>query len=250
MNDPVSQKPVVALFATCLVDLMRPSVGFAAARLIEAAGFSVVVPEGQTCCGQPNYNSGDQKNARQMALQTIEVLEPFERVVVPSGSCAGMIKVHYPTLFAESAEDLARAEALAAKTDELTVFLTKAGATPVATSSTDRITYHDSCAGLRELEIHDQPRALMGQISGLNLVEMEEPNVCCGFGGTFCVKYPDISGRMVENKVADIESSGANIVAMGDVGCLLNIEGRLDREGRSIRALHVAEVLAGPEGEA
>ena len=238
-------RPRVALFVTCLVDLMRPSVGVAAVRLLRAAGCEVVVPEGQTCCGQPNYNAGDRQNAIRTAERTIHLLAPYEQVVVPSGSCGGMIKKHYPRLFDEGTEMHSQAEALAAKTDELTVFLHRVGAVPPVDRLERQLTYHDSCSGLRELGVHDQPRRLLGQIPGLDVVEMAEPDVCCGFGGLFCVKYPDVSGRMVENKVADIATTGADMVAMGDVGCLMNVEGRLSREGRPIRACHVAEVLAG-----
>ena len=235
----------VALFVTCLVDLMRPSVGVAAVRLLRAAGAEVVVPDRQTCCGQPNYNAGDRKHAMQVAERTISLLAPYEQVVVPSGSCAGMMKKHYPGLFDEGTDMRNQAEALAAKTDELTVFLDRVGAVPLVDLMEKQLTYHDSCSGLRELGVHDQPRKLLNQIPGLDLVEMAEPDVCCGFGGLFCVKYPDISGRMVENKAADIAATGADIVAMGDVGCVMNVEGRLSREGQTVRACHVAEVLAG-----
>lgn len=245
MKKPLDAKPEAALFVTCLVDLMRPEVGFAAASLVEAAGFEVVVPKWQSCCGQPNYNSGDRRAARSMAARTIEVLEPYAHVVVPSGSCAGMIKVHYPTLFDEADALFGKARALAEKTEELTVFLARHGYTPSVTLQATRVAYHDSCSGLRELGIRDQPRALLRKLPGLKLLELSEPEVCCGFGGTFCVKYPDISGRMAENKAADIAAIGADTVAMGDVGCLLNIEGKLRREGRDIRACHVAELLAG-----
>lgn len=224
---------------------MRPEVGFAAASLIEAAGFDVIVPRGQTCCGQPNYNSGDRRAARSMAARTITLLEPYRHVVVPSGSCAGMIKVHYPALFDEADALSGKAQALAAKTEELTAFLHRHGYRPAVPLSSSRVTYHDSCSGLRELGIREQPRALLRRIPGLKLVEMAEPEVCCGFGGAFCVKYPDISARIVHNKAADIEASGADIVAMGDVGCLMNIEGMLRRERRPVRACHVAELLAG-----
>jgi L-lactate dehydrogenase complex protein LldE len=245
VKKPIETKPEAALFVTCLVDLMRPEVGFAAASLIEAAGFEVVVPRWQTCCGQPNYNSGDRRAARSMAERTIEVLDPYKRVVVPSGSCAGMIKVHYPRLFDEGEALFDKARALGEKTEELTVFLTRHGYQPSVPLEATRVAYHDSCSGLRELGIREEPRALLRKLPALKLVELSEPEVCCGFGGTFCVKYPDISGRMVGNKTADIAATGADTVAMGDVGCLLNIEGRLRREGRDIRACHVAELLAG-----
>lgn len=238
----------MALFATCLVDLMRPSVGFAAARLIEHAGYTVEVPRGQTCCGQPNYNGGDRNGAKAIAVATIELLEPYEIIVVPSGSCAAMIKQHYPSLFEEDDPLHATARDLAERTHELVTFLAQAGYTPAA-SVEQRVTYHDSCSGLRELGIHDQPRDLLARVDGLTLTEMDEPEVCCGFGGTFCVKYPDVSGRMAANKTADIEATGADVVAMGDVGCLLNIEGKLHREGRNVGACHVAELLAAALGD-
>ena len=245
VEKPSKPKAEAALFVTCLVDLMRPEVGFAAASLIEAAGFDVVVPKWQTCCGQPNYNSGDKRAARSMAERTIEVLEPYAHVVVPSGSCAGMIKLHYPTLFDEADALFGKARALADKTEELTVFLARHGYRPSVPLQATRVAYHDGCSGLRELGIRDQPRALLRKLPGLKLLELAEPEVCCGFGGTFCVKYPDISGRMAANKTADIAATGADTVAMGDVGCLLNIEGKLRRDGSDIRACHVAELLAG-----
>ncbi|MEN3951021.1 (Fe-S)-binding protein [Iodidimonas sp. SYSU 1G8] len=245
MKKPSESKGEVALFVTCLVDLMRPEVGFASASLIEAAGFEVVVPKGQSCCGQPNYNGGDRNAARRMAERTIALLQRYERVVVPSGSCAAMIKLHYPSLFDEADALFGKARALADKTQELTTFLAANGYVPAVKLAATRVTYHDSCSGLRELGIHDQPRALLRRIDGLRLVELSEPEVCCGFGGTFCIKYPDISNRMVSNKTADIAATGASVVAMGDVGCLMNIEGRLRREGSSVRACHVAELLAG-----
>ena len=245
VKKPSKPKAEAALFVTCLVDLMRPEVGFAAASLIDAAGFDVVVPKGQSCCGQPNYNSGDRRAARSMAERTIRLLEPYKHVVVPSGSCAGMIVKHYPGLFDEADAFFGKAAALAAKTEELTVFLARTGFRPAVPLAATRVTYHDSCSGLRELGIHDQPRALLKKLPGLKLVELAEPEVCCGFGGTFCVKYPDISNRMAENKAADIAATGADTVVMGDVGCLLNIEGKLRREGSAVRACHVAELLAG-----
>ncbi|MBI1182362.1 MAG: (Fe-S)-binding protein [Alphaproteobacteria bacterium] len=234
----------IALFVTCLVDLMRPEVGFAAAALAERAGFRVVVPEGQTCCGQPNFNGGDRAAARRMAARVIRLLEPFERVVVPSGSCAAMIAVHYPSLFDDADALAGKARALAVRTRELTAFLAEAGFAPEARAGAAPVAYHDACSGLRELGVRAQPRALLRQ-AGVDVVELAEPEVCCGFGGTFCVKYPDISARMAANKAADIEAAGAATVAMGDVGCMLNIEGRLHRQGSAVRVRHVAEILAG-----
>jgi L-lactate dehydrogenase complex protein LldE len=241
MNSP----PRVALFATCLVDLFRPAVGFAAVRLLEAAGCRVEVPRGQTCCGQPAYNSGDRADAITLARQTIRALKGYDYVVVPSGSCGGTLKKHYPTLFDDPAEKAA-AEDLAGRTHELVSFLTDVvGLERVDVALEARVTYHDACSGLRELAIRDQPRKLLGTVSGLELAELEGTEVCCGFGGTFCVKYPDISTRMVDDKADAIERTGAELVLAGDLGCLMNIAGRLQRRGSKIAARHVAEVLAG-----
>jgi L-lactate dehydrogenase complex protein LldE len=238
--------PRVGLFVTCLVDLFRPTVGFAAVKLLEDAGCTVEVPRDQTCCGQPAYNSGDRKTAQDLARQTIAAFEGFDHVVVPSGSCAGMIRKHYPSLLADDPAWAHRAQHLSARTHELVSFLVDVlGVTAVDARYDDRVTYHDSCSGLRELGIKAQPRQLLASVQGVALTELPEAEVCCGFGGTFCVKYPDISNRMAENKAADIAATGADTVAMGDVGCLLNIEGKLRREGRDIRACHVAELLAG-----
>ena len=236
----------VGLFVTCLVDLFRPSVGFAAVKLLEDAGCVVEAPATQTCCGQPAHNSGDRRNSRAIARQVIEAFENFDAVVAPSGSCAGMIKHHYPGLFADDAAWRRRAEALAAKSFELISFLTdELGVETVASSFDGSVTYHDSCAGLRELGVREQPRRLLGSVQGLQMKELPGANVCCGFGGTFCVKYPEISTRMVRDKVADIADTGAGALLAGDLGCLLNMAGRLTREGRGVEVRHIAEVLAG-----
>ena len=239
-------QPSVALFVTCLVDLMRPSIGFAAVKLLEAAGCRVAVPEMQTCCGQPAYNSGDRKGTRRFARQVIEAFSPFDYVVAPSGSCAGMLKMHYPRLFDDDPAMRGKAEALAAKVHELVSFLVDVrGMESVQAAYRGSVAYHDSCSGLRELGIAEQPRALLRKIEGLKLVELAEREACCGFGGTFCVKYSDISNAMVARKTADIARTGADLVLAGDLGCLMNIAGKLKREGSSIEARHVAEVLAG-----
>ncbi len=236
----------VGLFVTCLVDLFRPSVGFAAVKLLEDAGCTVEVPEAQTCCGQPAYNTGDRKTAKDIAEKTIRAFEPYEYVVVPSGSCAGMLKKHYPTLFGEGAGVQSRARALADKTYELVSFLTDVlGVEGVDAQFGRRVTYHDSCSGLRELKVHKQPRKLLSSVAGLELREMSDANVCCGFGGTFCVKYPDISNDMLTKKMANIEASGAEVLLAGDMGCLMNMAGKLKRGGSRIEVRHVAEVLAG-----
>jgi len=236
----------VGLFHTCLVDLMRPNVGFASVKLLEDAGCLVEVPELQTCCGQPAYNSGDFGDAQRIAEQVIAAFEDYDYLVAPSGSCAGMIKEHYPRLFATDAGWRNRAQHLAGRSYELLSFLHDVlGVGDLGVAYAGSATYHDSCSGLRELAIHGQPRALLAKVSGLALVEMADSNVCCGFGGTFCVKYPKISEHLVSEKVANIAATGADTVLGGDLGCLLNIAGRMKREGRETKVFHVAEVLAG-----
>jgi L-lactate dehydrogenase complex protein LldE len=237
----------VGLFITCLVDLMRPRIGFAAIRLLEAAGCEVVVPRTQTCCGQPAYNSGDRASAKALARKVLDEFEGFDYVVAPSGSCAGMIRTHYPELLHDAPDELERVRKLCERTYELTDFLVnvaKLGAVPGNLNST--ITYHDSCAGLRELSIKGQPRQLLAKVPGLKLIEMEEAETCCGFGGTFAVKFGEISTHIAERKCANIAASGADAVVLGDLGCMLNIEGRLRRRGDTkTKVLHIAEVLAG-----
>ena len=236
----------VGLFVTCLVDLFRPTVGFAAAALLERAGCEVAVPAAQVCCGQPAYNSGDRADTKAIAEGVIAAFEPFDATVAPSGSCAGMIKRHYPALFAGDSAWEPRARRLAERTFELVSFLVdECGVETVDARHEGKVTYHDSCSSLREMGVRAQPRRLLGSVDGLELAELEAPDVCCGFGGTFCVKYPDISGRMVADKARDIAATGAETVLAGDMGCLLNIAGRLSREGTAVRARHVAEVLAG-----
>ena len=241
-------QPRIGLFATCLVDLFRPTVGFAAVKLLEDAGCVVEVPA-QTCCGQPAYNSGDRATAQALARQVIATFEGFDFVVAPSGSCAGMIKQHYPSLFENDPDWRARANRLSAKTFELTSFLTDVlGVERVAARYAGTVTYHDACSGLRELGVKTQPRQLLATVEGLELRELEESEVCCGFGGTFCVKYPELSNRMVSDKAARILATGADTVLAGDLGCLLNIAGKLQRDGAAIKVRHVAEVLAGLTG--
>ncbi len=241
-----AQKPRVALFATCLVDLFRPTVGFAAAALLEAAGCDVEVPQGQTCCGQPAWNSGDRKGAGAVARAMIALFEPYDYVVLPSGSCGATVKKDYAEILGDDPPWRDRAEALAAKTYELVSFLTDVMGVEAVTARVEgAATYHDSCSGLRSLGIKEQPRRLLASVDGLSLREMEDAEVCCGFGGTFCVKYPDISNRMVSDKTDRIAATGADLVLAGDLGCLMNMAGKLSRQGRTVKARHVAEVLAG-----
>lgn len=238
--------PRVGLFVTCLVDLYRPTVGIAALRLLKAAGCTVEVPAAQTCCGQPAYNAGNRATAADLARRVIALFEPYDYVVAPSGSCAGMIAHHYAAALADDPEWKARAERLGARTYELVSFLVDVMRMSRVEARYDgTVTYHDSCSGLREMGVKTQPRTLLGSVVGLRLVEMAEAEVCCGFGGTFCVKYPEISVRMVSDKVENIAASGADTLLAGDVGCLMNIAGRLSRLGRPVKVRHVAEVLAG-----
>jgi L-lactate dehydrogenase complex protein LldE len=246
VTQQIEKKPHVGLFVTCLVDLFRPTVGFAAIKLIEEAGCTVGVPRTQTCCGQPAYNSGDRADTRAIAENTIEAFEDFDYVVAPSGSCAGMLKKHYPGLFRGDAAWIERAQAFSAKVHELVSFLVDVrGMRGVNARLDAAVTYHDSCSGLRELDIKQQPRALLASVAGVKLVEMQDPDVCCGFGGTFCVKYPDISNSIVETKTRSIAASGASTLLAGDLGCLMNMAGKLKREGSKVEVRHVAEVLAG-----
>jgi L-lactate dehydrogenase complex protein LldE len=236
----------VGFFVTCLVDLMRPSIGFAAIKLLEYGGADVFVPPAQTCCGQPAYNSGDRADTIALARKLVEEFEGCDYLVAPSGSCSGMIKTHYAELFADDSAWSARVGALAAKTYELTDFLVgvlKLERVPGTFQGT--ITYHDSCAGLREMGVKAQPRELLAKMDGVRLSEMAECETCCGFGGTFAIKFGEISSRLADNKCQHIVTNGADTVVLGDLGCMLNIEGRLRRRGDATRVMHVAEVLAG-----
>lgn len=247
MAEPMARR--VGLFVTCLVDLIRPSVGFAAAKLLEDAGCIVEVPP-QSCCGQPAFNSGDRATAQEIARHVIKAFAPCDYVVAPSGSCAGMLKVHYPEMFRGDPNWQPRADAFAEKTYELVSFLVDVcGVNRVAARLDATATYHDSCSGLRELGVRDQPRCLLATVSGLKLTEMHDANVCCGFGGTFCVKYPEISNAIVGKKAAAIAATGADLLLAGDLGCLMNMAGKLQRDGAAIEARHVAEVLAGMTDE-
>jgi L-lactate dehydrogenase complex protein LldE len=240
----------VGLLVTCLVDLMRPSVGFAAVKLLEDAGCEVDAPR-QSCCGQPAFNSGDRATARALAEQAIDAFSQYDYVVAPSGSCAGQLRVHYPELFRGDPGWQARADAFAAKCYELTAFLVDVlGADRVQARCARTATYHDSCSSLRELGVRAQPRRLLGAVGGLTLREMRDADACCGFGGTFCVKFPEISDAIVGKKAANATATGADMLLSNDLGCLMNIAGKLQREGSGMEARHVAEVLAGMDGPA
>lgn len=237
----------VGFFITCLVDLMRPEVGLSAVKLLEAAGCTVEVPLAQTCCGQPGFNSGDTEAGRELARKFLDEFERYDYVVVPSGSCGGMIRHHYPTLFRDEPDLRQRVQALAERTYELTSFLHDvAGLRALPGRFEGEITYHDSCSGLRELGVREQPRALLALNPAIRVTEMRDAHACCGFGGTFALKYGNISAAIVDEKIENVHASGARCVVLGDLGCMLNIEGRLRRCGdHTTRVLHVAQVLAG-----
>lgn len=243
---PGKPSPRVGLFVTCLVDAIRPQIGFAAIRLLQEAGCVVEVPQAQTCCGQPAFNSGDDGATAALARQTIAAMEPYDYVVLPSGSCAGTIRHGYPELLADDPEWGPRAAALAAKTHEITSFLVDVmGFLPKGRQLHASATYHDSCSGLRELGVAAQPRALLAEIAGLEMRPLEGSDTCCGFGGTFCVKYPAISNGIVTEKAEAIEKTGADLLLAGDLGCLMNMAGKLHRRGAATRCFHTIEVLAG-----
>ena len=239
-------RPLVGLFATCLVNAWRPGIGLAAAELIERAGCEVRLPP-QTCCGQPSYNSGDNDTARELALKMVGDFADCDYVVVPSGSCAAMIKLHHPTLF-EPGSDRDRVAELAGRCHELFSFLVDVrGLKDVDAEYPQKVAYHDGCSGLRELGVHDAPRALLAKVRGCELREIGEGDVCCGFGGVFCVKYPQISTRLVTDRIEAIRDTGATTLAGGDLGCLLNIAGRALRLGVPLRVHHAAEILTGAD---
>jgi L-lactate dehydrogenase complex protein LldE len=242
----MTARPKVGLFVTCLVDLVRPQVGFAAVKLLEDSGCDVAVPASQTCCGQPAWNAGADGDAVAIARQVIEAFEGFDYVVVPSGSCGGMIKRHYPEALDGDPAWRQRALNLAAKTHELMSFLVKVmGVKSVPARYAGTGCYHDSCSSLREMGVREEPRLLLNAVEGLTLKDLQEPETCCGFGGLFSVKYPEISEKMADNKIADIQASGAQILAGPDLGCLLHLAGRMERRGIRTEVRHAAEILAG-----
>ena len=243
-------KPRVGLFVTCLVDLVRPQVGFAAVKLLEQAGCEVEVPAAQTCCGQPAWNAGADAHSVDIARQVIAAFEGFDYVVVPSGSCGGMIKRHYTEVFEKDEAWLPRARALAAKTHELMSFLVKVrGMSGVTAQFAKTVCIHDSCSSLREMGVKAEPRALLGSVGGLTIDELKDQQTCCGFGGLFSVKYPEISERMADDKIADALATKATVLTGGDLGCLLHLKGRMARQGKALEVRHAAEILADMGGE-
>lgn len=239
------EAPLVGLFVTCLVDLFRPAIGFAAIKLLEDAGARVEIPLTQTCCGQPAFNSGDRVDAQAIARQVVDVFEGFDYVVAPSGSCAGMLKLHYAALLADDPAYAERAKTLAEKSHELTRFLVDVlYLEGVDATYAARVTYHDSCASLRETGSGWAARRLLQSIRGIDLVELPDAEACCGFGGAFSVKYPGISSAIAEAKSRTIAATDASCVVSCDLGCLMQIAGKLSRDGKKIQVRHIAELLA------
>ena len=246
MPDDVGMTAAVQLFPTCIGDVVAQQTATDAERVLDALGIDHQRPSGTTCCGQPAFNSGDKADAAAIARNVIAAFKVFDFVVAPSGSCGGMIVKHYPELFEPGSADHAAAVELAGRTHELVSFLTRVMKVDrVEASFPARATYHDSCSGLRELGIKAEPRRLLAGVEGFSLAEMTDAEVCCGFGGTFCVKYPGISDKMLEKKLRHIHATGADTLVAGDLGCLMNMAGKLKREGSPVKVRHIAEVLAG-----
>lgn len=235
----------IQLFVTCIIDTLYPETGEAVVRLLEKAGARVSFPPDQTCCGQPAFNAGLRSQARQMAIQTLRTFDNYPGpVVVPSGSCAAMIRHSYPELFAHDPEWLPKAQQLAERTYELTEYLVDVlGVTDLGVELNQRITYHSSCHLLRGLGVDRQPRQLLAAIHGAELVELTETGDCCGFGGVFSVEHPEISSAMLDRKISNLEASGAEVVVACDAGCVTNINGGLHRKRKSLRAVHIADLL-------
>jgi L-lactate dehydrogenase complex protein LldE len=237
----------VALFATCLVDLVAPEVAEASVALLRAAGVEVDAPGDQTCCGQPWWTSGFPEEARRVARGALEAFEAAEAVVVPSGSCAAMLRSGYPRLFAGTGDE-GRARDLAARTHELSSFLVDVLGASGGGRFEGRVAYHDGCHGLRELGLGSQGRRLLTGIAGLELVEIDPPVACCGFGGTFSLRLPELAEAMADDELARVEAADAEVVVAGDPGCLLHLGGRASRRGSRMRFLHLAVLLARARG--
>ena len=234
----------LALFVPCYIDQFHSAVALATARVLQHLGHEVIVPAGQTCCGQPTFNTGDWDESRRIARHFLEVFEPYETVVAPSGSCVGMVRENYPWLF-EGQPELPRAQAMAPRVHEFTSFLVDClGVTDLGAMVEATVTLHDSCHALRELGIRQQPRALLANVQGLTLVEMPQSDVCCGFGGAFSVKYPEISTAMADDKLANAVSTEAEFITGVEASCLMHLRGRIERRGLPIKTIHIAELLA------
>jgi L-lactate dehydrogenase complex protein LldE len=236
----------VQLFVTCILDTIYPQIGEAVVDVLERAGCTIEFQPEQTCCGQPSFNAGLHNEARKIAKHTIEVFEKSTGpLVVPSGSCAGMVRYNYPALFKDDLVWLPRAQALAERTFEFTEYLVdQLGIADVGACFPSKVTYHSSCHLFREMGIDRQPRLLLKNVRDLELVELPETTDCCGFGGVFSIEQPEISAEMMKRKIANVESTGAPLVVSCDAGCMTNINGGLHRMGKTQRAIHIAEILA------
>jgi len=236
----------VTLFIQCIIDGIFPEVGFAVVRIFEKLGIDVECPAKQTCCGQPAFNSGYRKEAKRAAEHFISVFSDAEAIVCPSGSCVNMVRNHYPELFRDDEKLLESAKDIGSRTFELTEYLVDVlGVEDLGSRYDGRITYHDSCHLLRGIGVKEQPRKLIRKIRGAEFVEMNDSDKCCGFGGAFSVKYPEISTAILEDKVKNIIDSNAEVVTGCDMGCLMNIQGMLIRKGLPVKTLHIAQLLAG-----
>jgi len=236
----------VSLFVTCLVDQMWTSVGAGTVAVLRRVGCDVEFDDRQTCCGQPAFNTGYRDEARQVAQRFIRIFEESkaDAIVSPSGSCTAMVH-HYPELFAGDKEWEPRAKAMATRTHELSAFLVRVlKIADVGASWSGKLTWHDACHGLRDLNLKNEPRTLIRNVRGVELVELENAEACCGFGGTFSVKYPEISVAILDQKIEAIERSGVQAVVSGDASCLMQIGGRLSRNRSNVRVMHLAELLA------
>jgi L-lactate dehydrogenase complex protein LldE len=236
----------IQLFATCIVDTLYPQVGEAVVRVLNKAGVRVNFPEDQTCCGQPAFNAGMRSEARRMAQHTIQVFEEFSGdIVIPSGSCTGMVKHGYQELFADDPAWLARAGNLAARSYELTQYLVDVlGIINLKAQFDGKLTYHPSCHLLRDVGIDEQPQKLLAEVQGAVLIPLPKREECCGFGGLFSIEHPEISKAMLEKKIENLGTSGAPVLVSCDAGCIAHISGGLHREKHTQRAVHIAEILA------
>ena len=233
-----------ALFVTCLVDQLFPEVGEATVRLLENCGRRVEFPAAQTCCGQPAFNMGHTGEAKRLAKRMIEIFEPYDEVVTPSGSCASMVRAHFPELLHEDAEWHRRAEDLAPKVFELIEFLHRQGYDAAGARFSGRVAYHSSCHLLRELRVQQEPLELLRRVEDLELVELQGADVCCGFGGAFSARMPELSGAMLDAKLKAVEASGATAMTATDCGCLMHLAGALQRRGSRLEVRHISEILA------
>ena len=235
----------VSLFITCLVDQFFPEVGMGIVSVLRRLGVQVDFPAAQTCCGQPAFNSGFSSEARDLAKRFISIFEDSECVVAPSGSCTSMVRVFYKELFREEPDWHGRAESLASRTFEFTEFVVNVlGVEDVGAVYHGKVALHQSCHLLRELNVRTEPQRLLNSVKGIEVVDLERAEACCGFGGLFSIKYPQISGGILQDKIESVEKSGADLVVASDVGCLMHIAGGLSRQGIATRTMHIAELLA------